>query len=487
MRRQSVGAIAVAVVKYFEMVVRQALWPLIILYFFGQGADSFTRIVIYISLFAGLFSIVAAVLRYLYFYFSVQSRQLVVKSGVLTTKNLSIPFEKIQRVEFEQNFVHRILDIVTVRVETAGAEEEEVEISALSRSEAEELREMLLSAKKQIAAEDEDSAPIDKAKEVFRLRLGDLLLAGLLRNHLRTFGIVMAFFVGMYFQFEEVLDLESIFVEWMPAWYYSDRQWSGLIMFFPVILVVVVGISLIRTVLQYFEFKMWRKANGYQVMYGLFNRRTYSSLDKKVQYIYWQDNLLMRLLKMFSVSIFQAGSMALRSRQAIQVPFCYSPQIDMIRQDIFSDFVQPENTFQTQNPYIRLLLFRYGVIPILIFGSLIYVNTSLLIFSAVIMTWLLLTALWAVRYTQSMKLIVNDRFLEIHRGVFSRKTWVMEYPKLQGTSIKSNPFEERRGLKTLVFHSAAGTVQFPYMKREDAVHLSNLILYRVELLREDWM
>lgn len=485
-KRQSSGAIAIAVLKYFETVVRQAIWPLLIVYFFGSGTDSFTRMIIYVTLFLGVFSIISAVFRYFYFFFCVRDGKLNVKSGVITAKNLSIPFEKIQRVEYEQNIVHRLLGIVTVRIETAGAEEEEVEISALSLDEADQLRSILLSGKKE--ATSENGVKEERSDPIFSLTLMDLLKAGFLRNHLQTAGLVFGFLVGIYFQFQEVLDLEEIYAEYIPQWYYSSDMMSWLILVFPIGLVLVIGISLIRTVLQYFGFKMWRKDKGYQVSYGAFNRSTYSSLDSKVQFLFWKDNVLMRRLGMYTAAIYQAGSVALRRRQAIPVPFCYMSHIERISKDIFKEYESPDDiSYKAHNAYRGLLIFRYGVIPAVVGLSIAWLAGAALWTYSWLLVWLLAVTLWSFPYLRRMELRLNDRFLQITEGVFSEKTWTLEYAKLQSVSLTSNPFEARRHLKTLSFHSAAGDVVFPYVPEKDAQLIHNHILYQIEYKQLDWM
>lgn len=489
-RKQSVGVIAIAVVKYFENVIRQAIWPLIIVYFFGSGTDTFTRIIIYVTVVAGLFSIVASVLRYTHYYFCVKGGQLMVKKGVLTTKNISVPFEKIQKVEFEQNIVHRILGVTTLRVETAGAEEEEVEIGALKLDEAEELREILLAGKR-TRGEDEmlgDEERKEQEKEVFSLSLFDLIRAGLLRNHLQTLGLVFGFIAGVYFQFQDVLNLDERLAEQLPGWYYASDQWKAVFLLIPLLLLVVIGISLIRTVFQYFGFKMWRKSEGYQVAYGAFNRRTYSSLDKKVQYVFWRDNLLMRLVRMFSLAIYQAGSVRMGRSQAIRVPFCYDEQIEMILHDIYRPYEDPNVSFyRTHFAYFMLLLSRFAFIPIAIFTLVSWLNGILLpsfLWSGI---WLLMVALWSYHFQNNLLLAINERFIVIKKGVFSHRKWVVQYNKLQGVSLVSNPFEERRNLQSIRLHSAAGDITFPYLEKNAAHRLADVVLYRIEKEKVEWM
>jgi putative membrane protein len=488
-QRQSPRVVVIAIVKYFQGVVRQVLWPLIILWFFGKGTDTFTQVIIGVSIFTGLFSIVTSVIRYTHFYYCLNKGKLRVKKGLLTTRNITVPIEKVQRVEFEENIFHRLMRVVTVRIETAGAEEEEVEIGALPKDRAEDLRMALLEGREgKVASEEGSRVDLPPSAEVFRLSFFDLLRAGLLQNHLQTLGLIVGFFAGLYFQFQEVLDLDKTLAKYLPSWYYSNEMMTGFIYLVPVILIVVVILTLIRTVIQYFDFRMWRKAEGYQVAFGIFNRRTYSSLDRKVQYVHWKSNVLMRLIGMYSMSIFQAGSVALRRSQSIRVPFCFGPQVNMVLGDIYPYFeAGGKALLRPSMSYLGLVWSRYGLLPAVLFTGIGYFRGLFIPFVVLSVIWMIIILIWGYYYTRSMFIEYDDEYLTIKKGVLAQQHWLLQYTKLQGLSISANPVEGYRNLASISLFSAAGTIRFPYLPREEAVRMADYLLYRIERARRPWM
>jgi putative membrane protein len=486
-QRQSPGVIGVAIVNYMQSVFRQAIWPIVILFIFGKGTDTFTTAVIGISIFAGLFSIIAAVVKYLYFYYCFRDGHLKVTEGLINKRNLSIPREKIQRVEFEQNVMHRLLKVVTVRIETAGAEGEEIEIGALVMEEARALRALLLSGKKVAGS---DAPRIDNVAEqpVFKLSFVNLIRAGMVRNHLRTFGIILGFFASIYFQFEDVMDIDKWMSQWLPQWYYSDDRLSSFFLVVPFLFVVVVILTLLRTIIQYFNFGMWRTSDGFRVAYGLFSRHTNSALNKKVQFIQWRDNILMRLQSMYSLYIFQAGSVTAKRSQSIQLPFCFEDQIDLVRDDVYPGYDGSNKEAYKPSPHYKgLVFFRWGMVPSLILLANVWFWDSYLQVGIIITVWLVLIWLYAIQLVKLMRIEVGSDHLFIERGVMEKNRWLLRLSQLQGLSLKQNPFEVRRNLASIELYTAAGTVTFPYLPMATATRIRDFVLYKVESNTLEWM
>lgn len=485
-QRQSPGVIGVAVVEYLQAVFRQAIWPLIIVFFFGQGSDNFAKIAIAISIFAGVFSIGAAVIKYLYFYFVFTKGQLRVSEGLLKKRNLSVPREKIQRVEFEQNVIHRLLGVVTLRIETAGAEGDELEIGALAIDKARALREILLANRSETNLNEGPTQVEDKP--LLHLGLPALLRASLVRNHFRTLGIVLGFLASIYFQFEEVINMDEWMSKWLPQWYYSDDMMSGFLFIIPPILILVILLTMIRTVLQYYQFSLWRTQDGFRVAYGLFNRHTNSALNRKVQFIRWRDNVLMRLIKMHGLFIYQATSVSAKRDQSIQAPFCQDEHVNLVVQDVYPD--HDEARMDEVKPSLRyryVIFFRWGVIPsiiALVYGLLMTWSPSWYLLLTI---WLILMWRYAQSYTLSMRLRISHDHIFIERGLLEKNRYLLQISKLQGLTVRQNPWESRHHLSSFSFFTAAGTVSFPYLSQTEVAQIRDFILYKIETNRTDWM
>ena len=79
----------------------------------------------------GIFSFI----NYYYFTykFDFNKSSFIIQKGFFTKTKLSIPFEKIQQINFNQNLIHKIFNLYEVQMDTAGSDNTEVDIKAVSK------------------------------------------------------------------------------------------------------------------------------------------------------------------------------------------------------------------------------------------------------------------------------------------------------------------------------------------------------------------
>ncbi|MFP7364961.1 PH domain-containing protein [Corynebacterium callunae] len=78
--------------------------------------------------------------------YRITEEELQMKRGVLNTQLRSARFDRIQAVDIVESIIARLFRVAIVRVETAGGENSSIEISYLTRLEAEKLKQALLDA-----------------------------------------------------------------------------------------------------------------------------------------------------------------------------------------------------------------------------------------------------------------------------------------------------------------------------------------------------
>jgi putative membrane protein len=134
------------------------------------------------------------VLNYIFFNFQITPKELVIRSGIFAKRQRSIPLEKIQNVNINQNFIQRILGLVRVSIETAGDLQTEGALEFVSVHDANEISEIIknykFSLKKDInkdATEVSSDSIQDEADEqeksnvLFELSWRNLIVYGMVR------------------------------------------------------------------------------------------------------------------------------------------------------------------------------------------------------------------------------------------------------------------------------------------------------------------
>jgi len=212
--RQSPIAILLIIWKTYRILVRQA-FPFLLLFFVGKGfgGGKSDRILITVTIFA-LLGMIYSIINYFRYYFYINDEELIIESGVFKRSKLNVPFDRIQTINFEQNIIHRIFNVVRLKIDTAGSAKAEFEFHAISNEKAENLRNLLLSKKAQninTSTEFSDSSISEQTvvtepeyKTIMQLSLVDLIKAGAVENHIRSGGIIIAFMWWIWSSIDEM-------------------------------------------------------------------------------------------------------------------------------------------------------------------------------------------------------------------------------------------------------------------------------------------
>ncbi|MDE0896577.1 MAG: PH domain-containing protein, partial [Planctomycetota bacterium] len=161
--------------------LRQFLAPIAIMFFISKESDSWQiyGTVLLIPL------MVYEAWRYFNLRYLIADGELIVREGVIFKNVRHVPLERIQSIDSTQNFLHRLLNVADVRVETAGNTEPEAELRVLSIEAREQLRGIVFSANESPPQEAEDKEAIQSTTQLsgptfdFHLPAPELALLGL--------------------------------------------------------------------------------------------------------------------------------------------------------------------------------------------------------------------------------------------------------------------------------------------------------------------
>jgi len=490
--KQSPVAIILLIYKYFINIIRQ-FWPAIIAIFIGQRSSNISNILLISAIAVAIFAFLFAIASYLRFSFRVQGDELLIVKGVFKRSNLNIPFERIQTLNFEQGIIHQVFNVVKLEVDTAGSSKNEFSFNALDKGLAESLRALILERKSEIlpprfeAFESEEGLAInEEPSSIFSLDLKDLFVIGLTQNHLRT--LVLLFFFALWGMGELAdagLDIDWINKESASAFFKSGALMLSSFVF--TLLVIIVLGTAVRTILKYYDFKMFRSLEGFKIQSGLLNRKQNAALDHKVQQIKWSNNPLKRIFKIHHLQLRQASSIEVTSKKSIKIPGIKIDKINKVIDYLLKDdneYVNLDSKSISKLYLFRNIAYR-GILPwILIFGSVYY-------FYDHVETFLILLAIpyfiasTFVQY-RKWKFRINDNIVYTHSGVFENRNNIVQLYKIQNIEIKQSPFQWRRNLANIKMHTAAGSILIPYIPYEDALKLKDFILFQVESSEIKW-
>ena len=485
--RQSVFAIIMILWKTIRVITAQ-IFPVLLVLLFGNSKNKPAFLVIAVIIVAVL-AMVISIVKYFKTWFYISGQDIIVHKGIIKKTKITIPFEKIQSVHFEQNVLQQLFDVTQLNIETAGSEKTEFLFHAIENEKAHALRDYIFASRQQNPEDNENPAKVQGVnnvttfRKIMSLEISDLLKVGITENHIKSFLVIIVFFYWIFQNIREAgMDLEA-YSEEVAAW-----SWSFQIMLTIIILLVITSIiiSLARVVFSNFDLRFLRVGNGFKIIRGLLSKKELSVSDHKIQIISWSDNLLKAAVGFNDLYLSQASGTYQSSKQRIKIPGCNQKHIRDVVTEVLGN-IHPENIkmhYISQKYFTRFTAILLLVMAI-VSGIFFYIkDLTAVIFIVVLVMYFIL-----VRYLayKKRKYGYNDTVLYIRGGKWGNRSDLLQIYKIQGIQIRQTPFQSRNQLCNLVLFTASGKISIPYIPIEHTKKMVDDFMYKLETTRKRWM
>lgn len=485
--RQSKVAILLAILKTTKIVFRQLVFPLIVFVFLGRKSNNYGQYFVYFIVFFSILNLVYSILNYFKSYFYIRGKELIVHTGFIAKKQISIPFERIQNINFEQNLIHQIFSVKKVKIDTAGSADKEFEFAAIENKRADALRDLLIrDHNKSHTISDETIQKTNRQYEqrIFSLSFIDLLKAGLFENHLKSGGLIFVAAWYLYTNAQEVgVDAEE-YIDKLPAFVYGLYLVASLALVFVLVSVII---SMVKTILRHYDLKLTRIERGFKIEQGLFNTVTVSALDHKIQTMSWSDSLLKKWVGIYDIKLTQAKAEHSKdTKESIVIPGASKSHVSRVLSYLFpKEEIDEINMKKVHISYRNRQMVFMAILPAL----LLIVCIVLKDWQASSIALLLLIALpyYVVLKYKRIAYGYNDELIKLKGGAFGEKNTITAIYKLQSIAKKQSPFQRKRGLATLLLQNASGNLQIPYIPEAQANAIIDIFLKKVETDNRNWI
>lgn len=473
--------------------VARAAWPIIALMFVKREFKSwyfFAVIGVII-----LTTFVAKLINYFYFSYQVVEDELIIKKGWLNKSTTAVKLDKIHEVNLNQKFVHKIIGLYLVNIDTAGSSSTEIEINGIDFQKALALKDVLTSSveanqeSSTILPDENDEAIIeDQFTDKIKISLISLIKIGLTRNYLQTFGLLIAFSFQIIDQLQDFFykDDASVYDDIFEASYDQYLGLVGVAIFFGLIALVVI-FNLARTLLTYYNYQINLKDKHLTASYGLTDSHIISVPANKVQMFQFQQNYFQKLMNLFEVKIKQVESNEdNKKKKGLIIPGANYLELNTLFNVIFSNnLIDLKNGYK---PHIRVLAIKIAIlcIPALITLIVLYFTDSLL-FSWIILPFFSLGCLLIYMGYKNEKMVFKDDFVILKSGIWDITTTYLPIDKIQKVSISQSYFQEKRQIGSLNLYTAAGIITLYYYDFDMLQRMVNEILYKIEKNKHSWM
>jgi putative membrane protein len=489
-RRQSKKGIFVIYLNILYKALK-AFWLLVFIFIkkFSNISES-TSTYIYFGVGALLlFFLIRAFLIFKNFQFKIENKHFILKKGILKKTHTSIPFDRIQNINFKQNIIQQIINVHEVNIETAGSSKAEISIKALSFKEASAL-------KQAVTIFDKSSAILDaeiENKPLLEIGFSALMKVSFTENHLQSLLLLFAVLVGFYQQISDLFDglgkqhlLDNYITENASS---LENNIILIVGFLILLSVIAVLSSLVRVVLRHFNLTVFVKNNALEIYQGLTTKKSVILKKDKVQHITISHNPIKKKLGISFITFKQAISGKVKKKQdkVIKIVGCKVAQVLAIKELLF-----PSQNLQGidkifSDAYFRFRLYFRGFLVLFIINIGFYFSFEN---NAVFLGNILLIPIFICLIEVSFKkryYLFNEDLLLVGAGTIETHKTYLPFFKVQHVKLKQTIFQVRNNVADVVFQTASGKITIPCIPIEKAQQIYNYTLFKVETSQKSWM
>jgi len=452
-------------------------------------------ILVVVALVIGVIAIGIGLLSWWRYTFSINGGELHVTRGILSQDKLTVPLDRVQSVSIEQKFLHRIVSLVQVSLDTAGTSAAEFTIDAVSEDVALALQRSAADFRPQGADSSEAVDGLVAAPEgqvgsfrsplptpdrvviqhepgrIIKMALTQMPLSGL---------AVLAPLVAFGDDLVDVIPFDLPEIEFEPgAWLF----WAVPAAILAVVVSSII-LNLISTLLRDWNLTLTRTDAGIRRDAGLLSRTSVASSIPRVQSIETSQGMLQRFVGLQNVTLHNIGD------ADVKVPGCEAEQIELVREvalddgdgvEVLDRYVSSTEVFKAvRNTSIVMVLLGIGLFFAISWWSLLFLLP-------IPFTWLRMR-----RTVRLRRWAIDADAIADHREFLGWNRHEVLLRKANSVSVSQSLFERKRGLATVNVKLAGGLLaggsfSVGMIPLEQATAVRDRVLYVVETDKRAYM
>lgn len=492
------------IIQKFSNFQKQSAIGSVVLFFQSLRKNSFNfiyllfpaikgNVQISIFLFLGFIILLAlfAYIKYYYFKykFDFDKSAFVIHKGFLEKTNLSIPFEKIQQININQNLIHKLFGLYEIQMDTAGSSSTEVDIKAVSRAVANDFK-IVAEEIKKIGLSTAHSELLTKTETSFEIDLKTLIKTGLTTRYFETLSLIVGgLFLGLQFLDDYEMRFASDLTDIAKEVNYSYELVALLILG---VIATVLLTNLVTTVIKFYKYKATRSAKNLEIKYGLIQTKSVLLSPQKVQQFKTTQNWFQKLLRILDIKINQASSevSSIKDvRSNVKVPGCTAGQKQALFDFIYRKTVGEEIVLR---PNFRKFLINFIFFSLLPSTGLLLMHLNIEFFKGYywrvfVIFFLIMTLYAAWRFYKNNALFISKNFIKFQSGFWDVTTTYVEHYKTQSAIISQPIWYKNSDLGDLFIFTAGGQIRVRTYDYTALKLILNNLLYNVETSKQKWM
>ena len=480
-------------VIYLNLVYRTIKVTWILLFFVVKDFDKVSRIgvnYIYLALAAVLsILLIRAYLIYKNFQFKIENEHFILKQGILKKTNTSIPFERIQNVNFKQNIIQQIIGVFEVSLETAGSSKTEISIKAVSLEKAEALKKIITQSVKNELSVDEK----EEIKPLIRIGLFELFKVSLTENHLQNLLLFFGILFGFYQQIDQISESlgSKEYVNGLIEENTNAISASFYLVSIVLFLIIITAFltSFVKIFLVHFNLTAYLKEDAFEINQGLFTKKSIVLKKQKIQNITVSTNPLKRFIGISFITFKQAVSGELNEKKdkLIRIVGCKKDQVETIKNSLFDATELESNDKKHPDNYYKRRIFIFTFLFLIALYIVLYLifSKAIILYSAILVIPFVVFLIFKKVKKRFYK--ITDSMLLVGSGLLETHLTYLEIFKVQNVKVEQTIFQKRSNVADIILQTASGKIKIPCIRFDDAIKIYNHTLYKVETSKTSWM
>ena len=253
---------------------------------------------------------------------------------------------------------------------------------------------------------------------------------------------------------------------------------------FGLFLIVSMVITIGTTFFRFYQQRLTSYGDRWILTAGLIARREWVIPVKKIQEISFSENPFQHSLSIGEVRIKTASASEVGDEQLIRLSGVHEDLFKLLTESFGMENEATMN-FSPVSAYRWRLWIFIGIIPALLFSFISYFSIVTRIVIEVL--YLVTTFFWTGALYKGYRMTEGDQYLCLWKGFGWRSVKWTLWPKMQAVQLTQGIYEQRKDFASIVLSHGAGTVNFPFLKKDQVLGVMNRGLDRIERSQTDWI
>ncbi|WP_309641616.1 PH domain-containing protein [Flavobacterium sp.] len=472
----------------------RALWPILVVWIFKFNEVNKTYLLIGISVGVLLIGLIAY-LKYINFTFYLDSEkeEFIINEGIWSKTRTTIQLHKIQQVNITQSLIQRAIGVYALDVDTAGSNDKEGKIKAISHELALELKSKLLDNERRIKVDGNEANTtetfIEENHSFINISFLSLVKMGITSNYVRSFSLLLLFLFTVLDYTQKIMGANVWEDKDIENYVNSRLLIQSLFVVIVFLFIVIILINLARIIIKYFDYKITRQKGSLLLSFGLLNTKSTIIKPEKVQITAVSQNYFQKKMNILHLRIKQASHNEKEERNAaIEIPGCNQIEKDAILKLLFQKI--PQKGVMLKPNWRKLGFSVFLTIGLPLIGYCIFRNYNPTLGKDYdYSVWIYIIFVGVIQFFKfkNNKLFINDDFIIMQSGAWDINNEIIEPSKIQAITTSQLFWHKSINIGSIILHTAGGNIAFQLGNFTAIKQYVNLWLYELERSDSNWM